>query len=113
MIDSIIDTAVMVSNGRRAMKWYKEKLGMQVEREKEGHWITARPRGSKSALHLCEGKLERGNTGIGLGTKDLDATFKRLKARGVKFTVEPRDDGWGQYAMFKDLDGNVFWLLPR
>ena len=112
MIDSILDIAVMVSDSKKAMKWYKDKLGMRVERE-NAHWVTARPKGSKVVLHLCEGKLEKGNTGIGLGTKDIDATFKTFKSRGVKFTVEPRDDGWGKYAMFKDLYGNIFWLIPQ
>ncbi len=75
---------------------------MQVKREDESHWIIAKPKESKSVLHFCEGKLEKGNTGIGLGTKDMQGAFKRLKANGAKFTVEPRDEGWGEYAMFKE-----------
>ncbi|MDG6998739.1 MAG: VOC family protein, partial [Nitrososphaerota archaeon] len=42
---------------------------------------------------------------------DIQKTYAELSGKGVKLTVKPRDDGWGLYAMFKDPDGNVFWLM--
>jgi len=111
MIKDIGSVAVVVSDAAKAKEWYKEKLGFKVVSE-EGHWVTVAPRGSKGpVLHLCKTTpLEQGNTGILLHVDDLNKTFKALSKKGVKFTHEPKDEGWGPYAMFADLDGNVFWL---
>jgi catechol 2,3-dioxygenase-like lactoylglutathione lyase family enzyme len=109
---SILDVAVVVSNATKSAEWYREKLGLEV-RENEGHWITVAPKGSDVVLHLCETKpLEQGNTGISFRVDDLDKTYKELSAKGVEFTVKPTKEEWGTYAMFKDPDGNVFWLNP-
>lgn len=111
MITKVDSIAVVVKDIRNATNWYKSRLGFQV-RQKEGHWVTLAPKGSKgTVIHLCETKpLEKGNTGISFGTDDLEKTYKELAKKGVKFTVKPRDDGAGLYAMFKDPDGNIFWL---
>lgn len=109
MIKGIGDVAVMVSDGKRAAEWYGQKLGFKVL-SSEGHWITVAPAGATTVIHLCEGDLEPGNTGIGLIVDDVRETFKELSAKGVKFTKEPADEGFGLYAMFADLDGNEFWL---
>jgi predicted enzyme related to lactoylglutathione lyase len=31
----------------------------------------------------------------------------------VEFTTKPKKAEWGTYAMFKDPDGNEFWLYPE
>jgi catechol 2,3-dioxygenase-like lactoylglutathione lyase family enzyme len=112
MINSIIDVAVVVSNSNKSAEWYKEKLGFEV-RDNEGHWVTVAPRGSSLVLHLCETKpLEQGNTGIAFRVDDLDKSYKEMAGRGVEFTVKPTKEEWGIYAMFKDPDGNEFWLMP-
>ncbi|HUC39100.1 MAG TPA: VOC family protein [Candidatus Acidoferrum sp.] len=113
MIKGIYDVAVVVSNAKRSSKWYTSKLGFKVV-ESMGHWITVAPKSAKkgaSLIHLCEGKLEPGNTGIGMWADDIDKTYKQLSKNGVAFTQKPIDKGWGKYAMFKDPDRNVFWLF--
>jgi predicted enzyme related to lactoylglutathione lyase len=111
MIKKIASIAVVVSNGKKAAEWYKEKLGFEIV-EDSGHWITVAPKGSETVLHLCEGPpLEPGNTGILLICDDVLKTVKELKEKGVKITKEPKDEGWGIYAMFSDPDGNIFWLM--
>ena len=42
----------------------------------------------------------------------MTKTFEDLTKKGVKFTKKLKDEGYGPYAMFSDLDGNVFWLMP-
>jgi len=111
MIKKFSSAAIVVSNGKRAMRWYKEKLGFRVV-DHEGHWITVVPRGGKTVLHLCESKrAERGNTGISFVVDDLDRTYRQFSKRGVRFTQRPVDKGWGKFAMFADQDGNIFWLV--
>ena len=112
MLKSIVDVAVVVSNANKSAEWYSEKLGLEV-RDKEGHWVTVAPKGSTVVLHLCETKpLEQGNTGIAFNVDDLDKAYQELSGKGVEFTVKPTKEEWGSYAMFKDPDGNVFWLMP-
>jgi lactoylglutathione lyase len=114
MIKSIVDVAVVVSNANKSADWYKEKLGLEI-RSKEGHWVTVAPKGATGpVLHLCESKsLEKGNTGIAFSVDDLDKTYEEMSGKGVEFTVKPTKEDWGYYAMFKDPDGNEFWLMPE
>lgn len=110
MIKNVYSVAVVVSDEKKAMKWYKDVLGFRVVDKYEG-WVTVKPTGSKTLLHLCEQKrLEPGNTGINFEVNDVDKTYEELSKRGIRFTKKPRDDGWGKYARFKDSDGNEFWL---
>jgi len=112
LLKSIVDVAVVVSDANKSAEWYEEKLGFEV-RDKQGHWVTVAPKGSNVVLHLCETKpLEQGNTGIAFDVDDLDKAYRELSAKGVEFTVKPTKEEWGSYAMFKDPDGNVFWLVP-
>jgi lactoylglutathione lyase len=114
MIKSIVDVAVVVSDANKSAEWYEAKLGLEI-RAKQGHWVTVAPKGATGAvLHLCEmTPLEKGNTGICFHVDDLDKTYKELSSKGVEFTVKPTKEEWGTYAMFKDPDGNEFWLMPE
>lgn len=112
MITGISSAAIVVKSGKKAKEWYEQKLGFVVK-SAEDHWITMAPKQGKGfELHLCETKpAEKGNTGILFRVDNLEKTFADLSKKGVKFTVKPVDQGWGKYAMMKDLDGNVFWLM--
>lgn len=51
------------------------------------------------------------HTGIGFSVANLEASHKKLAAKGVKFTMEPQKQAWGGFlALFEDPDGNVFYL---
>ena len=113
MIDTIYSVAVMVSDRKKAAQWYKEKLGFDIKEESGEHWTVVAPPNGTSVLHLCEGDLEPGNTGILLLPDDFDKTVQELKKTGVQFTGEPKKEPWGTYAMIKDADGNEFWLMPK
>lgn len=105
--------AIVVSDGKKSARWYKEKLGFEIQSE-EGHWITVGPKGSQVAIHLCEGDvLEPGNTGFGLYVKDVKKEEDALRKKGVEFTMPTTKQPWGTNAMFKDPDGNEFWLIEE
>ena len=113
MIKSIMDVAIVVSDAKKSAQWYKEKLDLEV-RDNEGHWITVAPKGSSVLLHLCETTpLEKGNTGIAFSVDDIDRAYTEMSGKGVEFTAKPKKTEWGTYAMFKDPDGNEFWLYPE
>jgi len=116
VIEQIGSVAVVVSDEKKAKEWYKEKLGFEIQDDME-HWVTVGPRGSQVAIHLCRGEtLEPGNTGILFYASDVEATCRELKGKGVQFSREFGKAEWDEnmkYAMFKDPDGNEFWLMPK
>lgn len=113
MISEIYSVAVTVSDRKKAVEWYRDKLGFIVKEDAEWHWTVVGPKDCPSGTHLCEMEsLEPGNTGIVLRTHDFNGTVRQLKQRGVEFTQEPKTEPWGTCAMFKDPDGNEFWLMP-
>ena len=78
-----------------------------------GHWIEMGPLRPRTRLHLCEmgGATEPGPTGITLITDDIQADFRRLHGRGVKFLSSPKLEEWGEWlCAFVDPDENEFDL---
>jgi catechol 2,3-dioxygenase-like lactoylglutathione lyase family enzyme len=117
MFNEIASVAVLVSDATKAALWYQEKLGFELDSAK-GHWVAVKPPGSKTVLHLC-GKCEDwgsdlpgGQTGILIKCHDKEETYEQMKNRGVEFKVELTEFPWGggKYAIFKDPDGNEFWM---
>ncbi|HKW43636.1 MAG TPA: VOC family protein [Thermoplasmata archaeon] len=106
--------ALVVSDATRSAKWYVEKLGFEI-RDHQGHWITVAPKRENIAIHLCAGyyDLEPGNTGISFVTKDAKSEEAALRKLGVQFTTPTTKEDWGTFAVFKDPDGNEFWLLEE
>jgi len=116
MLTEVGSVAVLVADANKAAEWYRQKLGAKVT--VQGHWVAAKLPHSNVVIHLC-GKNEDweddrpgGQTGISLKSDDKDKTYRELKSKGVEFDVELRDAPWGggKYAIFKDLDGNKFWM---
>ena len=46
-----------------------------------------------------------------LHTDDFQRDYARMRARGVRFTEEPRHEAYGTVAVFLDLYGNRWDLL--
>lgn len=109
MLSKEFSVAVMVSDAKKSAAWYAEKLGFQ--KSVEDHWVTVWPKGANAKLHLCEGELEPGNTGIGFYSDDLKKDVADLKKKGVKFAMDYTKTEWGEMAQVKDLDGNLVWIL--
>jgi len=111
MLNKQFSVAVMVSDAKKSAAWYKEKLGFETA--VDDHWVTAWPKGANCKLHLCEGDLEPGNTGIAVYADDVKETVADLKAKGVKFAMDYTKNAWGESAQLKDPDGNIIWIYPE
>jgi hypothetical protein len=109
MVTKEFSVAVVVSDGGKSAKWFKEKAGFETSTK--GHWILVWPKGAMAKVHLCEGKPEPGNTGIAFFAEDPVKEAEGMKARGVKFTREVKKESWGVNGMFADPDGNEYWLI--
>lgn len=125
-----IDTvAAVVSDGRTAIAWYRDVLGLSVAYigpespssdpnlqgtpERPGHWVEMGPSRPRTRVHLCflGGKTEPGPTGIAFLTDDIQADYERMRTRGVRFLSAPQKMDWGEWlCAFLDPDGNEFDL---
>jgi catechol 2,3-dioxygenase-like lactoylglutathione lyase family enzyme len=126
-----IDTvAIVVSNRKNALHWYRDVLGLQVayigpsepnsdpsvqgSPDRPGHWIELGPSRPLTRVHLCElpeGRIEPGPTGITFLTENIQAEHDRLRSKGVRFLYPPKKMEWGEWLCeFADPDGNEFDL---
>jgi predicted enzyme related to lactoylglutathione lyase len=114
MIRDMMSVAVPVADAKKSAEWFQEKLSFEVA--VDGHWVTAKPKGSKMVLHLCEECMEwaggrpGGQTGIAFSVDDVEKTYQQLKENGVQFSKALTKAPFGICAIFKDLDGNEFWI---
>jgi len=110
--------SVPVADPLIAKTFYTKMLGFAVVREiatSEQQWVELAPNGSAATITLVTwfpemspGSLQ----GLVFDTDDIAQAYEELKARGVEiFPIE--SDPWGQYARFKDPDGNGLVLRQR
>ena len=87
-------------------------------------WVVVRPPGAQTGILLAQadgdeqaavvGNQTSGRVGFFLRVDDFAATHERLRAAGVRFVTEPRDEPYGRVAVFLDVAGNRWDLLgPR
>jgi predicted enzyme related to lactoylglutathione lyase len=87
-------------------------------------WVVVRPPGARTGLLLAQAdgpEQERavggqfaGRVGLFLRVDDFGSAYERLRAAGVRFVTEPRDEPYGRVAVFLDVAGNRWDLLgPR
>ena len=83
-------------------------------------WVVVRPPGAATGLLLARADGERqaaavgnqvtGRVGFFLRVEDFGAAYARMTSAGVEFVSPPQKQPWGEFAIFKDLDGNQFVL---
>ena len=126
-----IDTvAVVVSDRKKALRWYRDVLGLKIayvgpagsdgdrglqgSPDNTGHWIELGPSRPFTRVHLCElpgGRTEPGPTGITFLTDNINVEYDRLRSEGVQFRYSPKKMEWGEWLCeFCDPDGNEFDL---
>lgn len=84
-------------------------------------WVVVRPPGAETGILLARADGERqapaigaqfaGRVGLFLRVDDFDASYARMRAAGVRFASDPRDEPYGRVAVFLDLEGNRWDLL--
>lgn len=104
-----------VADQDRALNFYTEKLGLQVAQDapyKEGwRWIELAVPGAETRIMLTQQTAEPNSDMPRLVfiSDDVDATYRKLSARGVTFTKQPSKAPWnpGQtFAQLCDSEGN-------
>src|SRR6267378_3061860 len=94
--------------------WYRDRLGLPVLFDSPW-WIELEAGETRVALHplVDQGVLETHHASpvtIGFASGDLDEWVEELHLRGVAFSNEITDRGYGRFAEVEDPDGNTLVL---
>lgn len=125
MGQKITHVTMLVRDYDEAIAFFTSAMGFQLIEDTplgDGkRWVLVGPRGSTgSSLLLAQATQEQsssiGNQSGGrvflfLHTDDFGRDYRAMIAKGVKFTEEPRREGYGTVAVFEDLYGNRWDLL--
>jgi len=116
MITQLKFVGIPTRDKSRALKFYTELLGFEVSTDQpfndQQRWIELRIANSATRVVLFtpEGHESRIGTFFNgsFACDDVQATYRQLSARGVQFVKPPEKQPWGEFAIFKDPDGNQF-----
>jgi catechol 2,3-dioxygenase-like lactoylglutathione lyase family enzyme len=123
MITGIQDIYYNVLDMKRAVAFYRDVLGLQLERE-DGYWTSFDLGGAKLGLHWTGGNpvphVPRDDHGAHAGAtltlhvSDAHKVYEELRQKGVTFLSGVHELPWGDVAVFEDPDGNVLKIMrPR
>jgi len=135
MITRLSHYSIYVLDQDQAYDFYVNKLGFEVvtdaTMDNGFRWLTVRPKDQKDteivlmpvkAGHMFDEQtaaqmrdlIQKGKLGAGVfETNDCRATYEELKAKGVEFKSEPKEQFYGTEALFKDNSGNWFSLTSH
>lgn len=117
--------ALVVRDYDEAIAFYTRALDFllleDAPRENGKRWVRVAPRGGGTALLLARatnhdqrariGDQTGGRVGFFLHTDDFHRDHATLRARGVRFVEQPRQEDYGTVAVFLDLYDNRWDLL--
>lgn len=135
MITRLSHFSIYVLDQDQAYDFYVNKLGFEVvtdaTMDNGFRWLTVRPREQQNTeivlMPVQAGQMfdeqtaaqvreliSKGKLGSGVfETNDCRATYAELKAKGVEFMSEPKEQFYGVEALFKDNSGNWFSLTEH
>jgi catechol 2,3-dioxygenase-like lactoylglutathione lyase family enzyme len=123
-------TALIVDDYDEAIRFFVDVLGFDLVEDspalttRDGRpkrWVVVRPPGTMTGLLLAKADGERemdavgdqfaGRVGLFLRVDDFTGSYDRMREAGVEFVGEPRNEPYGQIAVFLDVAGNRWDLL--
>src|SRR5689334_7679214 len=132
MISRLSHVSIFVLDQDSAYDFYVNKLGLNVHTDAPMgpgmRWLTVTPPNqpeleitlmaiqegmmfNKEAAEQMRNLVKNGTFGFGVfECNDIYATYEELKAKGVKFKKEPKEEFYGIEALMKDDSGNWFSL---
>ncbi len=107
-----VHTIVYADEPDRARDFFRDALGFAHLDVGDG-WLIFKTGPSEMGIHPTDSPESRQHQ-ISLVCDDLEATVSDLRAKGVEFTQEPRNEGWGVTTMFVIPGGGEMMLYePR
>jgi predicted enzyme related to lactoylglutathione lyase len=118
--------SIFVEDQDKALAFYTEVLGFKKSKEipmGEFKWLTVvspdgdsdvelvfEPNANPVAKTYQEGLFKQGIPITAFEVDDIHADAKRLKKKGVRFTMDPTDAGSVKIAIFSDTCGNLIQI---
>jgi catechol 2,3-dioxygenase-like lactoylglutathione lyase family enzyme len=107
------NVTIMVTDMKRAIRFYVEVLGLELKANYGDHYAQVASPGVMIGLHpMTKEDSQPGKSGsisIGFGVESLAGGIADLKAKGVTFS-RVVEDGPTKLALFTDPDGNPLYL---
>ena len=137
MLKQLTHVQVWVLDQDEALKFYTEKLGMEVREDvtvpEMGNfrWLSVGVPGQddvsitlmaipgppvfeeETRRKIQELLATGASGGLFFSTEDAQKTYEELKNRGVEFTQEPTEQPYGIDAGFRDSSGNHFRMAQQ
>jgi len=94
-----------VADMDKAVKFYRDVLGLQLRFESPG-WTEFVTGETTLALHPASDKNPAGKVELGFTVPDVEAFYREMTAKGVRFSMSPtKQDFGGVLAQFVDSEG--------
>lgn len=116
MLEKVTYTTLFVTDQNNALEFYTKKLGFELRGDyptpNAPRFLSVGLKGQPLNVILWPGTKgasapPHGQSAMFVGTKHVEATFKALKAKGVKFEeAHPVSTPWGKFVTALDPDGN-------
>jgi lactoylglutathione lyase len=126
MAYAITALTLVVRDYDEAINYFSEALRFELLEDTDmgggKRWVVVAPRQSQGASLLLAkaanaeqeaaiGNQTGGRVFLFLHTHDFEEDYGHMKAYGVEFTEEPRNEVFGKVVVFKDLYGNKWDLV--
>ncbi|MEP7288373.1 MAG: VOC family protein [Chloroflexota bacterium] len=124
MIDYVGTVCLFVTDQDQAKDFYTNILGFEVRQDTlmgESRWLAVAPKGALTEviLYKVDSNWEHYKQVVGksqaltFNVTDMATLAANLKAKGVRFTMEPEFQPWGSQAIILDHEGNGLILVER
>ena len=113
MIDGIATVWLPVSDMDRALQFYAETLGLDIEQQEED-WSMVTAGSVSIGLNGRDAEHSGGEGGAVIAfrpSEDIEDAVESLSAEGVEIAGGVTDHPWGKVATFRDPDGNELQLF--
>jgi catechol 2,3-dioxygenase-like lactoylglutathione lyase family enzyme len=130
MPQTLAHIAVVVRDYDEAIAWFTGVLGFTLvadesQPEQDKRWLVVAPTGagpdaaglllaraSSPEQEVFIGNQAGGRVFLFLKTDDFDRDYNAYCSRGVRFVRSPAEHPYGKVAVFEDLYGNLWDLIP-
>ena len=127
MKQSIAHVALVVRDYDEAIRFFTQTLNFTLledtyQPEQDKRWVVVSPpnsvgtnlllaRASTDEQQKAIGNQTGGRVFLFLFTDDFWRDYDQMRARGVKFVREPKEESYGTVSVFEDLYGNLWDLV--
>lgn len=122
MISAVSKVVVPVGDQERAKRFWTERIGFSTVRDDrygDERWIEVSPPDGGPVLVLSprpadearrEVPAELPHSPVFFTCRDIEATYRELRERGVEFPLPPQQQHFGWWSLFQDPDGTRYAL---